>query len=350
MMLKKIIIFLLVLTGLCWAPPALIDGDEMPFGGASLVNANRDYYFSGEKLRWMADSLGLNQHITGSYTETIAGAFADSGIYPYPSGYFYDPDTLEYQSRYARTTYYICHPEKATLNVRFRHTEGAVVDSYLVYTGSGNMLDSLYLWGFSKRDKYLNPYEDLKYYPSLKIMRGTVDTSIYNDAIACIFQIGAWPNVGDPFFKFTDTLKVRDLPQGTDVLLSLINDYDSSPFEGFNYFSLANSNTKMNFCLKTAGICSVYVDYFKFNCQFGQALIDDGNQFMIDGIKGSVGRSGYEGDILGWFLIDTIKPQNFRPYRFIDSLITVAMDSSAWNEALNNSKNTILTNSENKLY
>ena len=130
------------------AQPALIDSTVMPFGGYARPNGYSSY-FDSDMLIFMHDSLGINQHHGGGFNTRACSLFAYYGIYPYPSGgYFVSgpaPDTFDIQARYARSIYYICHPEDNSVNVRFRSVQGAVVDSYLVYDGSGYMLNELTL-------------------------------------------------------------------------------------------------------------------------------------------------------------------------------------------------------------
>jgi len=76
----------------------------------------------------------------------------------------------------------------------------------------------------------------------------------------------------------------------------------------------------------------VYIDAFKVRCQHGIDLVEQEDIEISNRIKESVSRSGYEGQILGWFMKDTNTPPYFYTFRYVDSLIQRAMEEYSWAE------------------
>ncbi|UCE66245.1 MAG: hypothetical protein JSU85_15605 [Candidatus Zixiibacteriota bacterium] len=331
----RTLLVILILPALCFAQ--LIDEYVMPFGGYSSHPAYTDIFFSDSCLEVMHDELGINQFMGGGFTGYHADRFASKGIYVYPWG---TAPIMRPQQKYAHSTYYICDAEDDYSDFKFETRNGTVQgDTVLVYDGDDFMLDGLYFR--QENRQWMMGDAQIRYYPYLKMMIERDTSQTDSSTVVGIFYVLNMEDSTADSMRFADTLFVRDLPADEDtlVLLSLTNDWDSSITYSLDYYYvLDNENSvdspKIKFRFKTAGNCTVFIDYFKVHCQFGYDLMGDNSDSTIaNQIKAYVGRKAdFDGKVLGWYLKDEPRPGNYRPYGYIDSLIQVAMAESSWTE------------------
>jgi len=326
----RTLLMIFILPSLCFAQ--LIDEYVMPFGGYSSHPCTTSIFFSDSCLEVMHDELGINQFMMGGFTGFQAGRFAEEGIYVYPWG----TAPTRPQQRYAHSSYYICDAEDDYSDFKFETRSGTVQDSFLVYGGNDFMLNGLYF----RQENYqwmMSTDQQIRYYPYLKMMieRDTLQTHS-STVVGVFYAINIEDNSADST-RFADTLIVANFPSDHDTLLSLTNDWESSISYSDNFYYVLNDDNstdtpKMEFRFKAAGNCTVFIDYFKVHCQYGDRLFG-GDPEVARNIKEYVGRKAdFDGKVLGWYLKDEPFPGNYRPYGYIDSLIQVAMSESSWTE------------------
>lgn len=320
-MLRITVLFLL-LSGT--ALGQLIGDDILPFGAYSSSHATTETFFSDSCLSVMHDALGINWHTTGGFDTTQAGRFADSGIFAVPYGSFFIEGEwhIQAQQKYSHATYFVSHPDSNDFyRVKFTIL-GAVQDSFLAYKGAGMMLDEL-KFSLANRMTWLSP-DQLQYFPHLKI--GINPEEADPDDIVGIFR-AVNTNYAEPDkWRLVDTIYVSDLPADHDTLMAL---KDETTSQEYFYLSdiVSDSSFRVEFEFQTSGVCSVFVDYFKLHCQYGDRLIaGEYDRQIID----TTGNPGYDGKIMGWKLKDTPQAWSYRPSTHIESLIEAAADSFDW--------------------
>jgi len=340
-MKKTGLLLVLILPVLLQAQPNLIGRDVMPFGGCTNWSAFYNgtmHYFDSTMVDTLKNVFGINQMKLGVEYDTAAQRWARRGIYTYPSGYNWlggNSYSVEPQMRFGLTTYFICQPESANAYVtKFKTMSGWPEGNYWAKNTPGIMLDELNLL-LPNRDDIIDPIAQLHYSPYLKIALASsiTDTSIL---------IGTFRVFRDTIRGQTrDTAFVAELHAG-DIInsggnwLSLSQVSDPS----VHFFLISNSPTStvsrwIRFQFEISDSCpdTVYVDAFKVQDQYGGKLADRDSITAVN-IKASVGRTGYQGKILGWFIKDTAYPKNYYPIRTIDSLTQVAMVDSSWTDSL----------------
>jgi hypothetical protein len=303
----------------------LIPDTVMPFGGNSALPVD-DYpsFFSNEKLDYMRTVLGINQHSSGGFSEFEAQRFAGDNIFAYPTGAYNQGAYIEPQTKWAGVTYFIACPAldaDSGYNVKFKKVDGLRQGNSIVKSDSGVMLDSLFLGQGNRYDWTYGFGVKIRYYPNLRLK---IDWSNISDSDAVIgtftvrkVYIGEGIPIPDSI-RFRHTITARELPGNDFTFLALTKDNTSDSFYTI-YDDTTSAGASIKFSLSVAGACSVWVDTFKLHCQFGKKLIED--TLYNEEIRTSVGRSGYNGNIQGWFLKDTENPGNFRPYKYISDLI-----------------------------
>ncbi len=328
----RILLVILILPALCFAQ--LIDTDVMPFGGYAAKLATDQIFFSDSCLQVMHNSLGINQMMMGGFTGDEAGRFVNAGIYVYPWGTGTWP--VKPQQKYSHTTYYICEAEDDHSDFKFETRNGTVQDSFLVYSGSGYMLDGLY-YREPNRLWMLGSYQK-RFYPYLKMMIERDTTQTDSNTVVGIFYVINMDDSTADSVRFVDSVFVRDLPADHDTLLSLTNDWEASATYSYDYYIVMDDEDsedapRIKLKFKASGDCTVFIDYFKVHCQDGGSLMGDNPDTLIASqIKGSTGDTDFDQKVLGWYLKDEPRPGNYRPYGYIDSLIQVAMVESSWTE------------------
>ena len=317
------LVFLLLFPALAFGQ--LINPHEMPFGAYSSQHATTQSIFCDTCLDVIHEVLGFNQFTTGGFDTVQAGRFASHGIFPHPYGVFFTPSFYtQPQQKYDHASYFISHPESTFYYAGFTYTQGAVrEDSFWAYKGSLYMLDNLRL-GLTNRMTWLADAQ-LRYSPCLDILikkQGADDSAI----------VGIFTVENESFtqnkIRLIDTIYVYDLPDNVETHFALQN-----YLTGQNYFVVdtlppSEKAYSVRFRFQTANACSVFVDYFKLHCQYGNLLIEQ-NLYRTD-IIDSTGNPGYDGKILGWMLKDTPQAHNYRPNAYIEDVIKTAMDAFGW--------------------
>jgi hypothetical protein len=323
-MFKRILI-LLIFPAVSFGQ--LIPEGEIPFGAYSTHAANSGFY-GNQQLEVMHDSLGINQFTCGGFYDTTAQRFAQNGIFVYPWG-TYSNGAIEAQTQYAGATYFICHPESsAYYHVTFQtRTGGPFQDTLWASAVPGVMLGDLYGL-YTNRYDWL-AHEQLRYSCYLKM--GIEETGLDTNTAVAVFKVTSiFDTLGQ--VRLEDTIRVKNLAVGHDTLAKLWKDRNLPSAQ--DYFTAMDSQTsdkskQLRFDLINLGNATVYVDYFRVNCQYGEQLINPGEPGQFDNqIKQSAGRAGYDGSILGWFIKDIQYIGNHRPFAYIDSLI--AETTSTW--------------------
>ncbi|MCP4580989.1 MAG: hypothetical protein GY839_05185 [candidate division Zixibacteria bacterium] len=333
-MLKKLLI-IICLPVLAFGQAELIDPSEMPFGGFSSIGANDTIWFSADDLKFMRDVLGINQLSASKFNPEVGRKFSSAGIYMYPYDVYWDKasrkNIFEPQYFYGNSTYFVCQPEDSELyNIKFEAMEGFIYhDSLWACAENTTMLGNLRL-------KLLNTNKlergsQHKYYSYIRL---GIDPTMKHDGDMIVGTFRATDISTRPRKTLLkSTIRVNDL-KGDSITthFHLTDDSDDAPF--FTILDEVKSAKHwIKFDFESAGNCTVYVDYFQINCQYGAKLANR-DPTVANQIKGSAGRRAFQGKILDWFVKDSPRPRNLMAVGYIDSLIQQAMIDSNWTESL----------------
>ena len=313
----KRMLLLLFFPNLCLAQYPL-NPHELPFGSYSTLGCNDESFYTAGRRDSMREELGLRMFMSSGFDETTLDNWVTDSIYPYPWRTM--ANEIDPQIVYAGANYYLCQPESSAFyEIDFETVNGVPQGNYQVYNGSGTMLGDLRM-GQDNNYIWLEP-QHFEYYPALKLKR---QDGIGQDDTLASFEIRR-----NDSLIFKDYVVGRDVPIDHDTILYMVND---SLEPHLDFYRIRNDDSsggaQVRFDFSITGICSVYVDHFKVHCQYGSRLIDSSRYDTQ--IMQSVGRSAYDGKILGWFLKDTQGVMNWRPFNYIDNLIKEAMVDSTW--------------------
>lgn len=336
-MKKWCLVLVLMLPALSQAQPNLIGRDVMPFGGctnwSAFYHPESMPFFDSVMVDTLKNVFGINQMKLGVVYDTTAQRWARRGIYTYPSGYNWlggNSYSVEPQSKYSQTTYFVCQPESAYVYAtKFNYINGQPSGDYVVCNSPGIALNNLSL-NLSNRNTALDPSNPLEYSPFFKM---ALDSSITDTGI----PIGTFrvfrENINDPIF--VANIRSGNIINGGGDWLPLQDSLTNLEYFRICSAPFADSSKWVRFQFEISDSCTstVYVDAFKVQDQFG-ALLANGDITTTNQIKSSVSRPGYKGKILGWFIKDTPYPNNYRPIGIIDSLTQAAMNDSNWVDSL----------------
>jgi len=192
----RLIALLFVLSVI--ASAQLIDSNEMPWGCYSSLPSTNQTYFSNQRLEWMNDTLGFNQHTCGGFDEDEAERFANRGVYVYPWGTGVGQNNqIEPQTKWAGATYFISQPEDTTWHVKFRTRDGydyyESPDSFWACSTSTTMLNDLSM-PLPNRYDWLDPDFQLEYYPALRMKVDSLSSGIDDSLVGVFWVEKTWPN------------------------------------------------------------------------------------------------------------------------------------------------------------
>jgi len=313
----RLIALLFVLSVI--ASAQLIDSNEMPWGCYSSQPSTNQSYFSNQRLEWMNDTLGFNQHTCGGFDEDEAERFANRGVYIYPWGT--GVGAIEPQTKWAGATYFISHPEDTSWNVKFRTRDGydyyESPDSFWACSTSTTMLNDLSM-PLPNRYDWLDPDYQLEYYPALRMKVDSLSSGIDDSLVGVFWVEKTWPNRDT---LLVDSIYLEEVQLNNLTLHYLSDDWSTPPQDHFTVWPVYDSTRGGYIWCKfeSMGNFKIYIDYFKLHDQHGDDVVD--SSLYDNDIKQSAGRDGFDGHVLGWFLKDTQRISTFRTFAYIDDLI-----------------------------
>jgi hypothetical protein len=312
-----LIIFILLV---CLNSSYAFDENVLPFGAYSSKHADKSDPYDDDMLTTLHDTLGFNVWNSGGFNEYQVGRWYNNGLMSIPIGVYADNDGFlidsltEAHYKFSLAQYMIVQAEDESSDYRFETNNGTTPDdTVLVYSESDAvMLDDLVITQTRQEHALHGWHEEVEY--SVFLQMGYFRES--------------WTNPSDILGRFrviptNDTTDIRldryitagELPSDSTLTLLALGQYTTWDT------SWKARNIRFQFLKPDSH--TVMIDYFKFHCQEGARLVEDGDydDFLVEYLI----RSGLLDDGIRYVSKTQLSAANWYVYNHLDSLVWIAV-------------------------
>jgi hypothetical protein len=293
-MMRKIMILILVLTGLAYSremPIGVYDGDS--------TRLIRD-------ISLMKDSLGVN-FIYGSINDSIVSTLSQAG-YDIIKWGSRDQNNPNIMSAYS---YFKVQAEDASSAIKFETRVGSDSGGVLFSANSGNMLDNLIFCQYPKMHFNRDDCEDPKMFKAKVRMAldtaGVPEGTLIGKIVVCRYKNNAWDTVAVIPINADDSLltgNMFEVPMNPPSFRLCIGDSADACDWAYNVkYSFWNN-----------GVTTVYLDYLKAYEERGLEIVE--TNLWDDSIRASV-TGGWRDAVDYWWLRDEPRYDHFAPYKHV---------------------------------